>query len=168
MYRDTKCHLILESKARRQNVHIFLNCHKNIHIYGSPTLFSHIMTNLISNAIDAYEKQKPNKLNTKGYKIIIYCTRKKKQLEIKVKDFGTGISPEIQSHIFETFFTTKSKHGCGIGLSATKHTVEKYFKGTISFISDVQQGTTFIIKIPIIKNVPIPIPKEISSLKDET
>lgn len=163
---------ILESKARRQNVHIFFNCHKNIHMHGSPILFSHIITNLTSNAIDSYEKTH-NKVNlseestmkqngTKINKIFIYCARKKKHIEIRIRDFGVGIPVDIQPHIFETFFTTKSAGGCGIGLSATKHTIEKYFKGTISFISSnqsisasqkIQHGTIFIIKIPTTKHM---------------
>lgn len=161
---------VLESKARQRNTHIFFNCDKNINLYGSPTLFSHIMTNLISNAIDSYEgpnKESPieSSLSNTKYeknKILIYCRKKKRYIEVRVKDFGTGIPAEVQPHIFETFFTTKSISGCGIGLSATKHTVEKNFKGTISFMSrvqnidptqNIQHGTVFTIKIPIIKHV---------------
>ncbi|MDQ5912295.1 MAG: two-component system, NtrC family, C4-dicarboxylate transport sensor histidine kinase DctB [Patescibacteria group bacterium] len=161
---------VLQSKAQRQNVHILFYCRKNIHIHGSTTLFSHIITNLISNAIDSYNKQyeethhveesTTQENDTKTNRILIYCTRKKEYIEIKVRDFGAGIPLDVQPHIFETFFTTKSSNSCGIGLSATKHTVEKYFKGTISFISieqnktisqNAQHGTVFIINIPNIK-----------------
>lgn len=169
---------VLESKARRQNVDILLNCNKKIYIYGSPILFSHIMTNLISNAIDSYESMGDNlKFNNKHTaqknknglsKILIDCKIKKEYIEIKVRDFGIGIPIDIQPHIFETFFTTKSTNGCGIGLSATKHTIEKYFKGTISFTSltrsdvtsqDTQHGTIFSINIPTIKNTPENTPR---------
>lgn len=163
---------IVESKARKQNVHIFFNCNRNIHIYGSPTLFNHVITNLISNAIDSYEqpyekihhteKSIMQQENINLNKILIYLTRKKKHIEIKIRDFGSGIPLDVQPHIFETFFTTKSTAGCGIGLSATKHTIEKYFKGTISFTSlaksdsalqNIQHGTIFNIKIPTTKNI---------------
>lgn len=152
--KNTIC--VLESKARQNNIQIFFSSQKNINIFGSPTLFSHIMTNLVSNAIDAYDKQTQGNPGIKKHKIVIYCTKKKRQLEIKVRDFGTGIPLDVQPHIFETFFTTKPKHGCGIGLSTTKHTIEKYFKGNISFTSDARQGTTFTIKIPTIRSEPIP------------
>jgi two-component system C4-dicarboxylate transport sensor histidine kinase DctB len=167
---------LLLTKARHRNVDIKYNCQKRIYTYGSPTIFSHIITNLISNAIDAYghtDLYSPNtsRVNNaisrnvaSGRKVLIYIRKKHKQIEIKVKDFGSGIPIEIQSKIFDPFFTTKSQHGCGIGLSASKHSLEKYFKGTISFVSSVsnassalanstlQQGTTFIVKIPLIHN----------------
>lgn len=151
---------ILNSRARRNGIQILFSSQRNISILGSPTLFSHVMTNLISNAIDSYDainmsktsSTSTNQLPVRDHKILIYCSKKKKHVEIKVKDFGAGIPSNVQPHIFETFFTTKPRHGCGIGLSATKHTLEKNFKGTISFVSDTQLGTTFTIKIPIIKH----------------
>lgn len=152
---------LLQSKARQKNVLIKYCSHKKVHISGSPTLFSHIVTNLISNAIDAYQHKSPND-SLQQPLVLIYVQRKHKQVEIKIRDFGCGIPPEIQSKIFDPFFTTKSIHGCGIGLSATKHTLEKYFRGTIHFHSSCSSdystncsttrdslGTTFIIKIPL-------------------
>ena len=146
---------ILNTRARQNDVHIVFIKNKDVNLYGSPTLFTHIITNLISNAIDAYKTRQKidreyfNEKSELARKVIIYCTKNRRIVEIRVKDFGSGIPTEVQPHIFKTFFTTKSQHGCGIGLSATKHTIEKYFNGDISFISKLGQGTTFIIKLPI-------------------
>jgi signal transduction histidine kinase len=150
---------LLQSKARQKEVRLSYSNQKKIYHLGSPTLFSHILTNLISNAIDAYD----NYENSQPV-VLIYLRKKNRQFEIKIKDFGSGIPIEIQSKIFDPFFTTKLEQGCGIGLSATKHTLEKYFNGNISFVSENRvsrqnirpRSTTFIIKIPLIKsNSPI-------------
>lgn len=145
---------ILNSSAKRNNINILFLGKKSAYTFGSPTLFSHIITNLISNAIDSYKDRSSadtfnQKLETNlNRKIIIYCVKKNRIIKIKIQDFGVGIPIEVRPRIFETFFTTKQSHGCGIGLSATKHTVEKYFHGAISFTSEVGQGTIFTIKIP--------------------
>lgn len=167
---------LLQTKARLKGIDIIYTSKKRICINGSPTIFNHIMTNLISNAIDAYDQSgNQHEVNPIGMsetntnvidlsirkKILIYLRKKHHHIEIKVRDFGSGIPLEIQSKIFDPFFTTKSKHGCGIGLSATKHSLEKYFKGFISFTSShattltdhtLQPGTTFLIKIPVMNN----------------
>ena len=146
---------LLESKARRQRISIIYKYSKNTILLGSPILFSHIITNLISNAIDSYNGihtgNKPDNQRT----VLVYTQCKNKILEIKVKDFGQGIPSTILGQIFDPFFTTKSgssntsDSGCGIGLSATKHTLEKYFKGTIALKTTEGTGTTFTLHIPL-------------------
>lgn len=159
---------LLQTKARQSQVDIMYSCQKRISIHGSPTMFSHIVTNLISNAIDSYSNRSgtfenhPDENTSDRQKVLIYTKKKHRHIEIQVRDFGSGIPLEIQSKIFDPFFTTKAQNGCGIGLSATKHSLEKYFKGSISFTSNIsdtslggsklRQGTTFIIKIPIMHN----------------
>jgi signal transduction histidine kinase len=153
---------LLNSKSRQKGIVIHNNVQKNIYTHGSPILFSHIMTNLISNAIDSYEKTSDSLTsknenvqdfgNNMNKLILIYCKKKKAQIIIRVRDFGFGIPKEIQPRIFDTFFTTKSRlGGSGIGLSVIKHTLENHFNGIISFNSKIQGGTIFTIKIPSIK-----------------
>lgn len=153
---------LLNSKSRQKGIVIHNNVQKNIYIHGSPILFSHIITNLISNAIDSYEKNHDDHNNknedTQNFGanmnklILIYCKKKKSQIIIRVRDFGFGIPEEIQPKIFDTFFTTKSRlGGSGIGLSVIKHTLENHFNGIISFNSKIQGGTIFTIKIPDMK-----------------
>jgi two-component system NtrC family sensor kinase len=70
-------------------------------------------------------------------------------IEIKVRDDGTGISPEVLPHIFEPFLTTKeSGHGVGLGLAIAKGIVERH-NGRIEVESLLGRGTTFIIRLPI-------------------
>jgi len=71
-------------------------------------------------------------------------------IEIRISDSGKGIPKEIQSKIFNPFFTTKSVgKGTGQGLAlAHAVIVEKHF-GTIQLESEVGSGTTFIIRLPL-------------------
>jgi two-component system, NtrC family, sensor kinase len=70
-------------------------------------------------------------------------------VEIKISDTGPGMSPEVQQRIFDTFFTTKpAGKGTGMGLSISYQIVEKH-KGELQCVSEIGQGTEFIIKLPI-------------------
>jgi signal transduction histidine kinase len=135
---------ILSTKARRLNVSIFFNSNKKIKYFGNTTIFCHIITNLISNAIDSYEEIK----DQRPRKIFIWLNKKRSVISITIKDHGAGIDNDITNKIFEPFFTTKDKNGCGIGLSATKHHLEKYFNGTITVKSRKNEGSRFEIRIP--------------------
>ncbi|MEN6356464.1 MAG: ATP-binding protein [Armatimonadota bacterium] len=72
--------------------------------------------------------------------------------EIRVSDTGTGIPEAIRQRIFEPFFTTKSVgKGTGQGLAMARSIVVNKHNGTISFESKEGEGTTFIIRIPLMR-----------------
>ncbi len=103
-------------------------------LFGPPSLLTHIITNLISNAIDAIEEAKLKFQAMNGnYRPIIQIDleTKDKKAVITIKDNGAGIPSEMASNIFNPFFSTKDGKGCGYGLSASRHMAEKYFKGEL-------------------------------------
>lgn len=73
--------------------------------------------------------------------------RENELLAIKLSDTGCGISPENQQKLFKEFFTTK-KYGYGLGLRIVD-TIIKRHQGTITVESSVDEGTTFILRLPI-------------------
>jgi two-component system NtrC family sensor kinase len=71
------------------------------------------------------------------------------QVEIRIQDTGTGISPENLKKIFDPFFTTKEiGKGTGLGLHVVHSIVEKH-RGTVEVTSEVGRGTTFTISLPV-------------------
>ncbi|GAB4270344.1 MAG: hypothetical protein Kow0080_14720 [Candidatus Promineifilaceae bacterium] len=68
------------------------------------------------------------------------------------KDNGKGMSEAELAHIFEPFYTTKDPgKGTGLGL-ATSHRIIEQHKGEIHVVSAPQQGTTFVIRLPVHAN----------------
>jgi two-component system NtrC family sensor kinase len=68
------------------------------------------------------------------------------------KDNGKGMSEAELAHIFEPFYTTKDPgKGTGLGL-ATSHRIIEQHKGEIHVVSAPQQGTTFVIRLPVQSN----------------
>ena len=96
------------------------------------------LTNILKNAIE---------YSHKSNKVIIECEDNNLYTQIKIKDFGKGMTEEDISNIFKRFYkgTYASKDSVGIGLSLSKKIIEKD-NGIIMVESKKEQGTTFIIK----------------------
>jgi signal transduction histidine kinase len=69
-------------------------------------------------------------------------------IEIKIADTGCGINNEDLSKIFDPFFSTKGQKGNGLGLAVIWGIIDNH-NGTINVESEVDKGTTFIIRLPI-------------------
>jgi signal transduction histidine kinase len=101
-----------------------------------------ILSNLISNAIDASTKNGVIRVRAR-----VLSKEGGKFAHITVADQGTGISPEAKEVIFTPFFTTKRDVGTGLGLWATKGMIEKQ-GGRIAFRSKIGKGTVFTVDFP--------------------
>jgi signal transduction histidine kinase len=110
--------------------------------YGSE--LNQVWTNIIDNAIDAIGERHGNiRLRTK---------RENKNILVEISDDGPGIPQDIQSRIFEQFFTTKGiGMGSGLGLSISYRIIVEMHKGDISFNSKPGE-THFKIHLPLKKN----------------
>lgn len=135
---------VLSYKARKGGVLVEIDC-KKIRLTASVVKFDQVIANLLSNAIDACIMRKE-----KGEgKVVVRAIERHEYVVIEVSDNGVGIPKELQSNIFQPFFTTKSiEQGTGIGLSTCKNIMEKDFGGTITFDSELGKGTTFTAKFP--------------------
>jgi two-component system, NtrC family, sensor kinase len=71
------------------------------------------------------------------------------RVEVRIRDNGTGIPPEIQEKIFNPFFTTKpAGEGTGLGLSMSHDIVVKQHGGTIEVVTEPGSFTEFIVTLP--------------------
>ena len=103
-----------------------------------PNRIQRAFQNIILNAVQAMPE---------GGKLEIKTLARKTMVEIIFRDTGVGISEENLQKIFEPLFTTKSK-GFGLGLAIVKDIIDKH-GGTIEVESEVDVGTTFIVKLPL-------------------
>jgi len=113
-------------------------------IYGDPGKFGQVMTNLIANAIDAY-----NDTEKSEDEIRVVVTDERDTLVLRVQDFGCGIAPDHIAKIFDDFFSTKPfGEGTGLGLSITRDIITNLFDGTIAVESVLGHGSTFTLRLP--------------------
>ena len=113
-------------------------------VYLDKQMLRNILLNLISNAIKFSEENKSIEVETKCSDTETY---------IRVADKGIGIPKEEQENMFGRFFRAKNViniQGTGLGLNIVAKYLEA-LKGNISFESELNKGTTFIVKIPNIK-----------------
>lgn len=86
-----------------------------------------------------------------------------RQLELRVRDDGTGIAPEILPQIFEPFLTTKETgHGVGLGLAISRSIVERH-GGSIEAQSELGRGTNFTVHLPLQAGVGEPAGEELAA-----
>ena len=72
-----------------------------------------------------------------------------KTVEMKIRDTGIGIEPEVVKRIFDPFFTTKEEgKGSGLGLFVAREIIEEH-EGSIEVDSVAGEGTTFVIRLPL-------------------
>jgi signal transduction histidine kinase len=70
-------------------------------------------------------------------------------VEIRIRDNGTGIPPEVKEKMFNPFFTTKpAGEGTGLGLSMSHDIVVKQHGGTIDVATEPGAFTEFVITLP--------------------
>ncbi|NJK37093.1 MAG: response regulator [Oscillatoriales cyanobacterium RM2_1_1] len=105
-------------------------------------LFWHLLSNLLSNAI---------KYSPKDSRILIKLSARNQLLELRVQDQGIGITPEEQAQLFQPFYRANNVGnipGTGLGLAIAQRAANLH-QGKIEVESQVNQGTTFIVTLPL-------------------
>ncbi|MBW4686155.1 MAG: HAMP domain-containing protein [Komarekiella atlantica HA4396-MV6] len=113
-----------------------------------PAQLNQVFMNILSNAIDVLLDHKGQ--SDKNKQIIINTLKIDDSfIQVGIKDNGFGIPQEIKNKLFDPFFTTKPVgKGTGLGLSICYQIVDKH-KGKIEVTSELEQGTEFVIVLPI-------------------
>jgi nitrogen-specific signal transduction histidine kinase len=121
-----------------KNIHLLIQSNLNEKVFLDRNQITQVFINLIQNAIDS--------LNNGG-EIKVDINKNEDKIDISVSDDGCGIPEEYLNKIFNLYFTTKPK-GSGIGLSLV-HKIISDHGGFINVNSAINQGTRFIITLPI-------------------
>src|SRR5476649_989523 len=121
---------------------------------GEVDLFSQeitrVLLNLISNGFYAATKRKAD-ANGGNYEPTLAAATKNlgDSVEIRIRDNGAGIPPEVKEQMFNPFFTTKpAGEGTGLGLSMSHDIVVKQHGGKIDVDTEPGAFTEFIITLP--------------------
>jgi nitrogen fixation/metabolism regulation signal transduction histidine kinase len=121
-----------------------LNNNNEIPIFADKEQISRVFINLFKNAIQSVDKNIVPVIE-------ITVINKNSKVEIRVRDNGKGIPVEMRDKLFRPNFTTKTS-GMGLGLAIVKNIVESA-GGTITYETEENKGTTFIINLPVHKEV---------------
>jgi two-component system, NtrC family, sensor kinase len=114
-----------------------------------PQEITRVFLNLISNGFYAAAKRKESAAD--GFEPALSATTRNlgSKVEIRIRDNGSGIPPEVKEKMFNPFFTTKpAGEGTGLGLSMSHDIVVKQHGGTIDVNTEPGVFTEFIITLP--------------------
>jgi signal transduction histidine kinase len=133
---------IARSEVERHGTEIHLDLAvSDVKLLGDATQLKQVVLNLIQNGMEAMDD-----LTQPSGKIEITSRRSKTEIEVTIRDFGSGISPEIASQIFEPMYSTKAS-GMGMGLAICKSIIEAH-EGVLTAAGE-NDGTRFIFSLPV-------------------
>jgi len=137
---------VLEETASEYNVRIVQQFDPSIGEVAMDERIIHTtLMNLVSNAIDACVFD-----DTPGKSLEVRVKTGLEQgsvIRYEVVDNGMGMDENVKEKIFTSFFSTKGHRGTGLGLLVSRKLIEDH-NGAIDVLSEVGQGTTFIVKVP--------------------
>lgn len=132
--------LLLEPLWSKKRLNLEVDLEESVY-YGNEGIMLQVWLNLLSNAI---------KFTPKNGSIFVTLTEDSYGLTARVKDTGSGISPNVRSRIFDKFYQgddTRATEGNGLGLSLVKRIVE-LCKGSIEVVSQQDMGAEFVVSLP--------------------
>lgn len=139
------CINIIKTEGFFKYTAISTNIAENLpNVMGDPIQIQQVVLNLIHNSKDAMQGLNANERNL----TISAIKHDDHAIQVSVSDCGTGISEEVESALYQSFFSTK-EDGMGMGLSICR-TIITAHKGLIWFSRNAQQGVTFRFTLPLI------------------
>jgi len=134
--------MIVHNETMKKGVKINLNIKDELTVLGNATKLGQVITNLVMNAIQAYEDN-PGMIDIDVYK------SDKNEAVIVVEDYAGGIPERIRPHIFKNILTTKGVSGTGFGLYLAYSVIKGNFGGDMRFETETGKGTKFYITVPM-------------------
>ena len=135
--------LLTQPTLDKHGIEFQLQLHpQTLKITGDKSQLQQVLLNLMTNAMEAFPAKFEGVKN-----ITVQTNLENNRIVMSVTDNGLGISPEIESDIFELLRTNKES-GMGIGLWLSKTIIDSH-QGSISFTTRVNQGTKFAVTLPL-------------------
>ncbi len=135
--------LLLDHRLRLSSCVMEVACPSGVTLVGDPGKLAQALTNLITNAVDAYEGQSRDGV----VRVDVRVTDT--HVVIGVEDEGCGIPAPQLERIFEELYTTKDPgKGTGLGLAISRDIVVNCFRGRIDVSSTPGRGSRFTLTIP--------------------
>jgi len=110
-------------------------------IFGHPVELQQVILNLAMNGLEAAA------MSNAGPSVSVRAECARDHAEVVVRDSGSGISSNVQAHLFESFFSTKTT-GLGLGLVIVRSIVERH-NGSISAENHASGGAVFRVRLPL-------------------
>jgi signal transduction histidine kinase len=116
----------------------------------APQEITRVFLNLFGNGFYAATKRTREYGGGSFRPVLAVATREDGDaVEVRVRDNGTGIAPDIREKLFQPFFTTKpTGEGTGLGLSISYDIVSQQHGGSITVDSRVGEFTEFTVRLP--------------------
>ena len=114
-----------------------------------PQEFTRVLLNLISNGFYAGAKRREQA--GAGFESSLRASTKSlgDRVEIRIRDNGVGIPPDVREKMFNPFYTTKPPgEGTGLGLSMSHDIIVKQHGGTIEVATEPGAFTEFVVVLP--------------------
>jgi two-component system C4-dicarboxylate transport sensor histidine kinase DctB len=133
--------LLLQADFERAGATLSLQT-DTLHVTGDATRIEQVLINLLRNALDAV-RHRPQKT------VCVCIERDDTECRVQISDSGPGISAEVQAHLFEPFFSTKSAGGgLGLGLAISSSIVQA-LNGRLSACNLDSGGAQFTMWLPL-------------------
>ena len=137
--------VLTEHELRKNNLHLIKKYAPDLpDIYVDGNQIKQVFVNLLLNGVNAMSPGGAFTITTSQ----IVADNGRNFLEIAFRDTGHGIPADKLDSIFDPFYTTKAVGNTGLGLSISRGIIDRH-GGTIHAESEVGQGTSIIIRLPI-------------------
>lgn len=130
--------LLMERRLSDKQVSLHADLPSGISVYAFPAELRQVFSNLITNATEAAGPGGEVRVSIASQAGGLKGDQQEAGATVTIADNGMGITPEVQSHLFQPFFTTKGERGTGLGLWVSRGIVTKH-GGTIELSSNTSE-----------------------------
>jgi signal transduction histidine kinase len=129
---------LMEHSLKVQKIKVCRIKQDSVEVLANATALLQVFVNVIINALHAMGQ---------GGQLDFSVTKLPSGAEIRIRDYGPGVKPEILDRAFEAFFTTKGEKGTGLGLAISREIIEIEHRGEIQMQNHPVKGLEVVIRL---------------------